>query len=248
MVRFRCIRSNGNARKRHETGNGNTGYPSCFRNGLTCFCHVSVYGFLQFRPVQPLISAISIFEGRVWSLRKDIRFKVSPTSIIYNYKFIRIVSLRLKKVFLCFSVHHIFKISLRKLQWVFNLIAPDLDANIARALKTSNMKKKIRWLDTIARLLSKKVYKQYKTIEFFTIVTYYFAKHIQFISSICTFYIEKNEISGKTVEVTLSFYSWKRSGNSLIILRQKIYTFHWGKIEILSYLGHQLEYQLYIYR
>ena len=51
VVRFRCIRSNGNARKRHETGNGNTGYPSCFRNGLTCFCHVSVYGFLQFRPV-----------------------------------------------------------------------------------------------------------------------------------------------------------------------------------------------------
>ena len=37
--------------KRHETGNGNTGYPSCFQNGLTCFCHVSVYGFLQFRPV-----------------------------------------------------------------------------------------------------------------------------------------------------------------------------------------------------
>ena len=53
VVRFRCIRSNGNARKRHETGNGNTGYPSCFRNGLTCFCHVSVYGFLQFRPVTP---------------------------------------------------------------------------------------------------------------------------------------------------------------------------------------------------
>ena len=51
VVRFRCIRSNGNARKRHETGNGNTGYPSCFRNGLTCFCHVSVYGFFQFRPV-----------------------------------------------------------------------------------------------------------------------------------------------------------------------------------------------------
>ena len=51
VVRFRCIRSNGNARKRHETGNGNTGYPSCFQNGLTCFCHVSVYGFLQFRPV-----------------------------------------------------------------------------------------------------------------------------------------------------------------------------------------------------
>ena len=51
VVRFRCIRSNGNARKRHETGNGNTGYPSCFQNGLTCFCHVSVNGFLQFRPV-----------------------------------------------------------------------------------------------------------------------------------------------------------------------------------------------------
>ena len=54
VVRFHCIRSNGNARKRHETGNGNTGYPSCFRNGLTCFCHVSVYGFLQFRPVTPI--------------------------------------------------------------------------------------------------------------------------------------------------------------------------------------------------
>ena len=54
MVRFRCIRSNGNARKRHETGNGNTGYPSCFQNGLICFCHVSVYGFLQFRPVKVL--------------------------------------------------------------------------------------------------------------------------------------------------------------------------------------------------
>ena len=51
VVRFRCIRSNGNARKRHETGKGNTGYPSCFRNGLTRFYHVSVYGFLQFRPV-----------------------------------------------------------------------------------------------------------------------------------------------------------------------------------------------------
>ena len=50
-LRKRCIRSNGNARKRYETGNGNTGYPSCFRNGLTCFCHVSVYGFLQFCPV-----------------------------------------------------------------------------------------------------------------------------------------------------------------------------------------------------
>ena len=51
VVRFRCIRSNGNASKRHETANGNTGYPSCFRNGFTCFCDVSVYGFLKFRPV-----------------------------------------------------------------------------------------------------------------------------------------------------------------------------------------------------
>ena len=58
MVRFRCIRSNGNARKRHETGNGNTGYPSCFRNGLTCFYHVSVYGFLQFRPVYSIMHKI----------------------------------------------------------------------------------------------------------------------------------------------------------------------------------------------
>ena len=61
VVRFRCIRSNGNARKRHETGNGNTGYPSCFRNGLTCFCHVSVYGFLQFRPVIAIVFPYVIF-------------------------------------------------------------------------------------------------------------------------------------------------------------------------------------------
>ena len=51
VVRFRCIRSNGNTSKRHETANGNTGYPSCFRNGFTCFCDVSVCGFLKFRPV-----------------------------------------------------------------------------------------------------------------------------------------------------------------------------------------------------
>ena len=37
--------------KRHKTANGNTGYPSCFRIGFTCFCDVSVYGFLEFRPV-----------------------------------------------------------------------------------------------------------------------------------------------------------------------------------------------------
>ena len=65
---------------------------------------------------------------------------------------------------LCFSVYYIFKISLRELKSVFNLIARDLDANITRALKTSN-RKKMR-LDTIVRLLSKTVYKQYKTIEF----------------------------------------------------------------------------------
>ena len=52
VVRFRCIRSNGNVSKRHETANGNTGYPSCFRIGFTCFCDVSVYGFLEFRPVK----------------------------------------------------------------------------------------------------------------------------------------------------------------------------------------------------
>ena len=51
VVRFRCNRSNGNVSKRHETANGNTGYPSCFRSGFTCFCDVSVYGFLEFRPV-----------------------------------------------------------------------------------------------------------------------------------------------------------------------------------------------------
>ena len=45
--------------KRHETDNGNTGYPSCFRNGLTCFCHVSVYGFLQFRPVETALRQVS---------------------------------------------------------------------------------------------------------------------------------------------------------------------------------------------
>ena len=58
-----CLRKSGpvplytQQRKREKTsrtGNGNTGYPSCFRNGLTCFCHVSVYGFLQFRPVSPV--------------------------------------------------------------------------------------------------------------------------------------------------------------------------------------------------
>ena len=84
------------------------------------------------------------------------------------------------------------------------------------------MKKKISWLDTIARLLSKKVYKQYKTIEFFTIITYYFVKHIQFISSICTFYIkEKYEISGKTVEVTLSFTVGKDKAIALLYYGKK---------------------------
>ena len=71
MVRFRCIRSNGNARKRHETGNGNTGYPWCFQNGLTCFCHVSVYGFLQLRPVHVNILWAKCYIG---SLNKIIYF------------------------------------------------------------------------------------------------------------------------------------------------------------------------------
>ena len=61
VVRFRCIRSNGNTSKRHETANGNTGYPSCFRNGFTCFCDVSVYGFLKFRPVTPHVLSVKSF-------------------------------------------------------------------------------------------------------------------------------------------------------------------------------------------
>ena len=52
VVRFRCISSNGNVSKRHETANGNTGCPSCFRIGFTCFWDVSVYGFLEFHPVR----------------------------------------------------------------------------------------------------------------------------------------------------------------------------------------------------
>ena len=46
-----CKSSNGSVSKRHETANENTGYPSCFRIGFTCFYDVSVYGFLEFRPV-----------------------------------------------------------------------------------------------------------------------------------------------------------------------------------------------------
>ena len=87
VVRFRCIRSNGNARKRHETGNGNTGYPSCFRNGLTCFCHVSVYGFLQFRPVQIPTASFPLppshFENIL--LVRNIQIKIEQiTSRIYQ--------------------------------------------------------------------------------------------------------------------------------------------------------------------
>ena len=37
--------------RENVTKTGNRSYLSCFQNGLTCFCHVSVYGFLQFRPV-----------------------------------------------------------------------------------------------------------------------------------------------------------------------------------------------------
>ena len=50
-----------------------TGYPSCFQNGLTCFCHVSVYGFLQFRPVlrEALYIAKEIFSKKNTSLVKD---------------------------------------------------------------------------------------------------------------------------------------------------------------------------------
>ena len=35
VVRFRCVRSNGNTSKRHKTADGNTSCPSCFRNGDT---------------------------------------------------------------------------------------------------------------------------------------------------------------------------------------------------------------------
>lgn len=37
--------------KHHQSANGNTRSPSCFRKGFTCFCDVSVYGFSEFRPV-----------------------------------------------------------------------------------------------------------------------------------------------------------------------------------------------------
>ena len=80
VVRFRCIRSNGNARKRHETGNGNTGYPSCFQNGLTCFCHVSLYGFLQFRPVYYVFLCLSIF----YCLYKGLSFKLSYFNVPFS--------------------------------------------------------------------------------------------------------------------------------------------------------------------
>ena len=44
-----------------------------FQNGLTCFCHVSVYGFLQFRPVlrEALYIAKEIFSKKNISLVKD---------------------------------------------------------------------------------------------------------------------------------------------------------------------------------
>ena len=51
VVRFRCDRSNGNTSKRHQTESGNACWASCFRNVFTYFFHVSVYGFLIFRPV-----------------------------------------------------------------------------------------------------------------------------------------------------------------------------------------------------
>ena len=48
----------GNVSKRHETANGNTCYPSCFRIGFTCFCDVSVYG--------RKISSLKYFMKSVW--------------------------------------------------------------------------------------------------------------------------------------------------------------------------------------
>ena len=51
MVRFRRNRSHGNMNKRHESATGNTCYPLCFRNVVTCFRKISVCGILAFRPV-----------------------------------------------------------------------------------------------------------------------------------------------------------------------------------------------------
>ena len=45
------------------------------------------------------------------------------------------------------------------------LVARDLDTSMHELQRRQNEKK--WWLDTMAQLLSKKVYKQWKTIEFF---------------------------------------------------------------------------------
>ena len=50
VVRFRRNRSDGNTGKRNVSANGNMWLRSCFRYCFTCLRHVSVYGFLKFRP------------------------------------------------------------------------------------------------------------------------------------------------------------------------------------------------------
>ena len=47
---------------------------------------------------------------------------------------------------------------------------------------------------------------------------------MQFISNICTlkYIFEKLEIISQIVSMTLSFYSFKRSGNIIIIIQQRI--------------------------
>ena len=54
VVRLRRNRSHGNMNKRHESATGNTCYPLCFRNVVTCFHKISVCGILAFRPVYVL--------------------------------------------------------------------------------------------------------------------------------------------------------------------------------------------------
>ena len=81
VVRFRCKRSNGNVSKRHETANGNTGYPSCFRIGVTCFCDVSVHGFLEFRPVQ-MIKTQQLPQEEVERFTKESKALTTAVSVV----------------------------------------------------------------------------------------------------------------------------------------------------------------------
>ena len=64
VVRFRRNRSHGNMNKRHESATGNTCYPLCFRNVVTCFRKISVCGILAFRPVIFLAVKIELEKRR----------------------------------------------------------------------------------------------------------------------------------------------------------------------------------------